>query len=409
MIGPVTTPEPSPQQAQTLADVSQLEPVERTSVRFQSPQFPPAAAIETYFKEARRIRWFSNRGPCYDLLRRRLEGFVGEPANAALVCSGTLGLMVALRACVGFAPRRRDVIVPSFTYIASVSAILWCGLEPVFVDVAPGHWHMDPDQLRVALEERHGAVAAVLACSTFGAAPPTQVRDSWEVICRDADVPLIVDSASGFGSRDEHGQPLGLQGDVEVFSFHATKPLVAGEGGALTSSDPDLVARAVRQSTFGLDADRILTEAPGLNAKMSELTAAVALAALDRFPGALANRQSRAQHIQRDLDQLGFEFQANSRTSASQFVPTLAPTARTRDAALGVARREGVELRTYHEPLHTMEPLCGYRVVGDLETTVDLASRSLSLPLAVDLADASIERLRAVLWTATEIPSGSSR
>src|SRR5439155_9147454 len=98
-------------------------------------------------------------------------------------------------ACLGANPKPREVIVPSFTFIASVSAILWCNLEPVFVDVAPEHWHVDPSQLAAALDSRSSRVAAVLACSTFGAAPPVAVRDAWQVACQDAGVPLIVDSA----------------------------------------------------------------------------------------------------------------------------------------------------------------------------------------------------------------------
>src|SRR5437016_3754582 len=112
-------------------------------VPFQRPQLPSAERIESYFSRAREAHWFSNEGPCVRLLCERLTQYVGDSLRSTAVSSGTLGLMVALRAAVGAEPVHREVIVPSFTYIASVSAILWTGLTPVFVDVAPDHWHVD--------------------------------------------------------------------------------------------------------------------------------------------------------------------------------------------------------------------------------------------------------------------------
>jgi dTDP-4-amino-4,6-dideoxygalactose transaminase len=310
--------------------------------------------------------------------------------------------MVALRAALGAGTTRREVIVPSYTYIASVSAILWTGLVPVFVDVASDHWHLDPDELESALREREGRVGAVLACSTFGCAPPRMVRSAWEQACRRAGVPLIVDSAAGFGSRDELGQPLGGQGVAEVFSFHATKPLAVGEGGAVLCSDPTLSERIARQTKFGLDAERALADEPGLNAKMSEIHAAAALAALDDFDGVLEARAQRSAAIRMGLAEHGFTFQSGCETSAWQFVPALAPSATIRNDILDAASSARVELRTYHEPLHAMAGLSRHRTLGDLPVTRDLAARTLSVPLANDLTEDEIARVRALLTQPAE-------
>jgi dTDP-4-amino-4,6-dideoxygalactose transaminase len=364
-------------------------------VPFQRPQLPKAEHIESYFARSRDAHWFSNEGPCVRLLCDRLNQYVGNQAVA--VSSGTLGLMVALRAATGGASRGQEVIVPSFTYIASVSAILWTGLTPVFVDVAPGHWQLDPEALHAALEQREDRVAAVLACSTFGCAPPRTVCDAWEEACRDADVPLLVDSAAGFGSRDELGQPLGRQGVAEVFSFHATKPLAAGEGGAVFAADQSLVERIAGQTRFGLDARRTLSDEPGLNAKMSEIHAATALAALDDFEHVLNARSRRSTAIRAELTAHGFESQLGCDSSAWQFVPLLAPSSTVREDILRAARLGGVQLRTYHQPLHAMPRLSHYETNGDLAVTRDLATRTISLPLANDLTDDEISRIRMVL------------
>lgn len=375
-------------------------------VPFQRPRLPSADRVERYFKLARDEHWFSNEGPCARLLCDRLTRYVGGSLHCTAVSSGTLGLIVALRAAVGPRSSGREVIVPSFTYIASVSAILWAGLTPVFVDVAPGHWHLDPDQLAAALRERDSRVAAVLACSTFGCAPARSLTHEWERSCRGAGVPLIVDSAAGFGSRDEHDRPLGGQGVAEVFSFHATKPLAVGEGGAVLTSDVLLGERIARQSKFGLNPRRALSEAPGLNAKMSEIHAATALAALDDFDTVLDARASRSAAIRAGLTDEGFEFQSGCESSAWQFVPTLAATAAMRDEILGSAKAARVQLRTYHEPLHLMAALERHERVGDLHVTRDLAARTLSVPLANDLSEDEISRIRAVLMQRAGLPQG---
>jgi dTDP-4-amino-4,6-dideoxygalactose transaminase len=369
-------------------------------VPFQRPQFPATQLIENYFRLAREAHWFSNEGPCVRLLQERVQDLVGGERTCVAVSSGTLGLMVALRAAAEPSCPRRHVLVPSFTYIASVSAIVWSGLEPVFVDVARDHWHLDPDALQGALDARGDDVAAVLACSTFGCAPPVRVREVWEAACASAGVPLVVDSAAGFGSRDEDGAPLGRQGAVEVFSFHATKPLAAGEGGAVLVESGRLAELVAEQTRFGLGRDRQLAGNPGLNAKMSELHAAAALAGLDELEAVLTARSWRARAICDGLHERGFEMQSGRESAAWQFVPLLAPTAAARNRVLDAARAAAVQVRTYHEPLHEMPPLDGYERVGDLAVTRELASRSLSLPLANDLSDEEIERVREVLSAA---------
>jgi dTDP-4-amino-4,6-dideoxygalactose transaminase len=369
-------------------------------VPFQRPTLPAADLVENYFARSRAASWFSNDGPCVTLLRDRLARYVGDGQYCVAVASGTLGLMVALRGAVEASPERRpplEVLVPSFTYIASISAILWSGLQPVFVDVAADHWNIDPVALETALRERSGKVAAVLACSTFGCAPPIAVRNSWEAACAAASIPLVVDSAAGFGSRDESGRPLGRQGIAEVFSFHATKPLAIGEGGAVMTADRELADRIARQTRFGLDGQRELAGSPGLNAKMSEIHAATALAALDGFDEVLSARSRRSRAMREGLVEQGFTFQLGCDGSAWQFVPVLARSPQARDRILREARAGGVQLRTYHEPLHMMPALEGYPRSGDLPVTLDLAGRALSLPLANDLTDDEIARVRSVL------------
>jgi dTDP-4-amino-4,6-dideoxygalactose transaminase len=174
--------------------------------------------------------------------------------------------MLGLRALVGVSGgRRREVLMPSFTFAATINAVLWAGLEPVFLDVEEHSWHLDPARLEHALAIRGGSVAAVLACSTFGVPPSAAHRAAWEDAARAAGVPLLVDSAAGFGATGDDGQVLGRQGDVEVFSFHATKPFAIGEGGLVTTNNDEIAHRMIRLTNFGFEGGLVDTDV-GLNA-----------------------------------------------------------------------------------------------------------------------------------------------
>ncbi|OAI55368.1 hypothetical protein AYO48_03775, partial [Gaiella sp. SCGC AG-212-M14] len=334
-------------------------------IRFQRPSFPAAASIERYFALSREERWFSNRGPCWWLLRERLTDATG--CECVPVANATLGLMVAVAALRQRAPRNaRQALVPSFAFAASAQAAVWNGFEPVFVDVDALHWHVAPDALELALAERAGEIAIVIALSSFGTPPPLEVRHRWEEACAAADVPLLVDSAAGFGARAADDRPIGSQGDAEVVSFHAVKPLAVGEGGAVFTRDPELASEILSLTEFAFDESKAATRLNGINAKMSELTAAVALAALDEFPAALETRRGVAQQLLGELPK-AFLPQLQHELGTWQFVPVAAPSARIRDEVLAAA--DAVEIRTYYSPLHHMPAFAGSQRAGGLGVT----------------------------------------
>jgi dTDP-4-amino-4,6-dideoxygalactose transaminase len=361
---------------------------------------PSAAAIERYFADSREAGWYANGGPCHELLTERIEAYVGGGIHAAPVASGTAGLLVALRAVV---PERRsgrnEVVVPSFTFIATANAIRWAGYEPVFADVDLDHWHLSPESLGAVLEARGDRVAAVLAVSTFGTAPPRAVSEAWRRVADAAGVPLVVDSAAGFGARDESGARLGHQGDLEVFSFHATKPFAVGEGGLVTTADAALADRVRRLMNFDFDTERAPRSADGLNAKLDELHCAVGLAVLDSFDDVLAHRAARAGEMRSALSQAGLAFQTNCATSTWQFLPVLAADDAGRGRIMRTCERVGIEARRYYDPLHAMTPFRD-AVTGDLSATESLRRRQVSLPMSNVLDAAGAERVTATVLAA---------
>jgi dTDP-4-amino-4,6-dideoxygalactose transaminase len=355
------------------------------AIRFQRPELPAAAAVEAYFAKAREERFFSNGGPCFRLLRTRLQERTGT--GCLPVANATLGLIAAISAL-----RRPggEIVLPSFTFYATVQAALWHGLVPRYVDIDPEHWHMDPERLRAALSTD---VALVLGCSAFGTPPEPAVRAAWAASCAERGIPLLIDSAAGFGAVAADGVPVGAQGDAEVVSFHATKPFAVGEGGAVFSADAEVLRRAAEVTNFGLDAERRLARPLALNAKMSEVQAATALAVLDGFDAVLAARRAAADRLRAALADVG-TFQADCERSTWQFVPLLLREPEQRARCLAFAGQR-VELRTYYEPLHRVGVFPRAAGQAPLPVTEHVADRMLSLPMANDLTDAELDVIAA--------------
>ena len=367
----------------------------------QRPQLPPPEAIFDYYRASVDSGWFANGGPCAQLLARRIEERLGGHVFGVPVANCTAGLMAALRAACG-APDagRRLVLTPSFTFTATAGAIEWAGFEPAFVDIEPDGWHLDPVALDEALEHFGSAVAGVLACSTFGSAPTTEQRAAWRAACERHGVPLIVDSAPGFGSVDEHGCPLGAAGDTEVFSFHATKPFACGEGGMVVTADAELAAHVARLVNFGLEPGTRTSTESGFNGKMSELHAATGLAMLDRLDAVLRTRRERAARLHAEIGHDRVAIQRGAAGSAWQFFHGLLPDAAQRARLVELAEPHAVQLRTLHDPPLHRHPAYARHPRRDLTVTEDIAARSVAMPMANDLADDEIARIATLVGAA---------
>lgn len=342
-----------------------------------------------YYSASEQSRWYSNGGPCVRLLESRVGNIVGR--EVVTVANGTLGLVVAL-AALRAAGRVRGpmALVPSFTFTATAAACLWAGMEPVFIDIDPAGWHMDPASLACAVNELGDQVGVIVPVTSFGTPPTDDVARRWHAIADRHGLPLLVDAAATFGARQDDGRSVGALADVVVFSMHATKTFAAGEGGLVCSGDPALVATIRSLVNFGFDADRVVQSPAGINAKLAELPAAAALAALDGLDTVLTARRERAARY-RSLLSPHVTFQLGCSGSTWQFVPALFPSRRARDSALVAAARRNIECRTYYDPLHRFPAYRGVRRVGDLTHTEEVADRILCLPLAPDMLEEDID------------------
>lgn len=365
-----------------------------TKVRFLRPQLPTLEEVGVYYDLAEQARFYSNGGPCEQMLRRRLSAYLGGP-KCVPVDNATAGIISALRAVTDLrgTSARPLVVTPSYTFAATAGAAVVLGFRPLFVDVDPVGWQMDPDALEQALTERSTNIAAVLATHTFGVPPRAEVRDRWVELCERYRVPLVVDAAAGFGSEDVAGTLTGSGAGTHVFSFHATKPFGIGEGGVIVSSDEDVLRYCDAFRQFGF-ADGKVAVVAGINAKMDELHAAMALAVLDRYKHVLSVRRRIAERYQAELEPIGFGFQQGSAGGTWQAGYAQAPTPDVRSALLAAGRRYGVEIKAYYDvPLHRQPAYANCARHSDLAVTDGLAVRAIALPMANDLTDAEIDRV----------------
>lgn len=359
-------------------------------IPFIKPDLPSSIEMGQLYDAIVDSNWFTNFGPMERKLSAQIAEYVGPGIHATTVSNATSGLMLAVAALMGKAPtERRKVLLPSFTFAAGPEALIWCGLEPVFVDI-------DSDTLQPNFQDAQDYVAAhytelagILFCNIFGVGDPDITK--WEELAKQYQLSLIIDSAAGFGSKYVDDYNLGSKGDCEIFSFHATKPFGVGEGGAITSKSAELIARLRTMENFGFNAERQVQDI-GMNAKLQEINAAIGLWQMERLAPMLTLRQRILTTYSNKLKPLGFHIQPNMEKSTVCFVSVVAPSAKVADRLFMDLRENGIEVnRYYNPPLHHQAAFKMYETVGSMPHTNDICQRIISLPAHQDVTDADIK------------------
>lgn len=298
--------------------------------------------------------------------------------HAVGVSSCTTGLVLTYKA----AELTGEVIVPSFTFMATVHPLSWCGLTPVFADVDPYTWNLDPESAEAAITP---STCAIVATHVFG--NPADI-DTLQRLADRRGLRLLFDAAHGFGSL-YRGKPVGKYGLAEVFSCSPTKLLVTGEGGVVSTNDAEIARRIEVGREYG-NPGNYDTEFPGLNARMQEFSAILGLHSL-KMLHENAERRNRLVDLYREglRDVGGIYFQRiapEDRCSYKDFsIRVVADEfGLSRDMLVAALRAEGADTRNYYDPpihLHTayrhLAPL--YR--GRLPVTEMLARECVSLPM----------------------------
>jgi dTDP-4-amino-4,6-dideoxygalactose transaminase len=347
------------------------------------PSLPNVEMISSYWRRIDESRVYSNFGPLNEELTLRLAHYFHvDSDNVLLVSNGTLALQAAVATS---SLERSKWVIPSWTFIATAQAVVSAGSVVEFEDVDPDTWALSPDSNRSA--------SGVIAVAPFG----SQVKlEYWAQESRRH--PVVIDAASCFDSCNDLSL-VNKYNFAVMISLHATKLVTTGEGGVIVGPKA-WIAEMKKWINFGFYGDRIARRT-GTNAKLSEYHAAVGLASLDQWESTRISWMTRLTKLSNGLSQNNILVQP---AIAEGFVTsTLIALFDNQEAKMLLERRllaSEIDSRDWWGAgIHNM-PAFQIALNGDkpkLPVTEDLASRTLGLPMYLDLSDHEIEKILKVV------------
>ncbi|GAB1723118.1 MAG: aminotransferase class I/II-fold pyridoxal phosphate-dependent enzyme [Nitrospira sp. CR1.1] len=338
-------------------------------------------------------RWLTNMGPYSQEFERRISEMLGVKHCIAM-CNGTVALEIAIRA-LGLTG---EVIVPSMTFIATVHALQWQEVTPIFCDIAPGEFHLDPEKVEAMITPR---TTGIIGVHLWGRPCHAEALTR---IAQKRGLKLLFDAAHAFGCS-HNGRMIGNFGNAEVFSFHATKCINTFEGGAIVTNDDELAEKIRLMTNFGFGGtDKVVYI--GTNGKMNEVSAAMGITSLEDFETFIELNRSNYQTYVRELTGIrGLRpvmYDEQERNNYHYVVLELdeAVTAVSRDQVVDILRAENVLARRYFYPgCHNMEPYRSYFPLSQLwlPETERMAKRVLVLPTGAAVTAESIKLIGQII------------
>jgi dTDP-4-amino-4,6-dideoxygalactose transaminase len=343
-------------------------------------------SIEDYQKQLQRVwenEWLTNNGELYKELSSKLKDYLGVNQIIPMT-NGTLPIQIALNAFAN----QGEVITTSFSYVATTASIVWEKCTPVFVDIHPEHLTIDETKIEAAITDK---TTAILATHVYG--NPCAVEEI-EIIAKKHDLKVIYDAAHCFGVRYKE-QSIFNYGDVSTCSFHATKLFHTGEGGALFCQDEVTKQEMYYRHNFGHDGPEQY-HGLGINAKMSELQAAMGLSVLPYMNHILTERQRVCSFYDEHLDftQLSKLKLREGTVWNYSYYPVIFEKEAELLEVKARLEKENIHPRRYFYP--SLEDL-PYVDSSNCPIAKDIASRVLCLPLYVGLNRQSLELITKII------------
>ncbi len=329
-------------------------------------------------------------GPKTEEFESLIAQYVGTK-YAVAVSSGTAALHLIVKA-LGLGPGD-EVLVPSFTFVASANVILYEGATPVFVDIEPDTYNLDPEDLERKVTPR---TKAVMVVDVFG--HPAE----WDEILRISEkhgLKVIDDSCEALGAEYK-GRKLGQFGDAAAFAFYPNKQMTTGEGGIIVTDDPEIarLCRSMRNQGRGEMGSWLEHERLGYNYRMTEMSAALGVSQLSRIEVLLAKRDRVARMYTERLSGLDFVrppvVRPYVRMSWFVYVITLAPGLH-RDRVMAALAEQGIPSRGYFSPIHLqpyIREMLGTRE-GMLPVTEEAARRTIALPFHGNMTEDEVDQV----------------
>jgi dTDP-4-amino-4,6-dideoxygalactose transaminase len=342
------------------------------------PDLPPLEEYISYLKKIWSSHWLTNDGELLQSFEKELVNYLGVP-NIVLTTNGTIALQAALKAL----DLKGEVITTPFTFAATTNVILWEGLTPVFADIDPDTFNIDPEDVERKITDR---TCAILAVHVYG--NPCYV-ERLQKIADQYGLKLIYDAAHAFGVEYK-GRPVLEYGDISVLSFHATKVMNTIEGGALVVRDAKTKETVRLLVNHGIKSEEEVL-LPGTNGKMSEFQAAMGLCNLRTVDKKIQLRENLYNNYKRTLGgirSLKFQTVLASKYNYA-YMPICLENRAMRDGLYDSLIRNDVKPRKYFYPLtvnfdynRSMNLVEKYA----LHTALDVSDRVLCFPLYADLS-----------------------
>ena len=348
------------------------------------PNIGDRNALIARIKSVLDSRWLTNNGPMVQEFESRIAEYV-RVKHVVAVNNATIGLEIAIKA-LGLSG---EVIVPTYTFVATAHALTWLGLKPVFADIDLATHNIDPSSVESVITPQ---TSGIIGVHLWGRPCDT---DRLGEIAEQHGLSIMYDAAHAFGCSHQ-GTMIGNFGACEVFSFHATKFLNSFEGGAIVTNDDGLAERLRLMRNFGFAGpDNVVSE--GTNGKMPEVCAAMGLTSLDAVEDIIAiNQRNYHDYLaaMKNLPGVKLISYDQSERNNFQYIVVEAPDRDVRDRIVDDLHAHGVMARKYFWPgVHNMEP---YRTLypglsDRLPNTGIVADRTLVLPTGQFVDRAVIE------------------
>lgn len=382
--------------ASNLSNQYQL-PIMKKPIYVTQPFLPQLEEFIPYLEKIWDNKILTNGGTFHQQLELALCEYLGVK-HISLFTNGTIALVTALQAL----RITGEVITTPYSFVATAHSLLWNGIKPVFVDVAPNTLNLDPAKIEAAITPH---TTAIMPVHCYG--HPCDV-EAIQKIADNYNLRVIYDAAHAFGVQDEGGSIL-RYGDLSVLSFHATKVFNTFEGGAIICPDAKTKLRVDQLKNFGF-VDELTVVSPGINGKMSEINAAFGLLQLQHIDEALTLRRRIDAAYRAGLTGISGIVclqDAGEKVANYSYFPILVQPEYllSRDALYQKLKTHNIYTRRYFYPLISDFPV--YRSMlsahrDNLTVATDAASKVLCLPIYPNLADFDIKRIIEMVLSGSE-------
>ncbi len=353
-------------------------------MKLKYPVYQPSLSgnEKKYVMECLDSTWISSKGKYINQFEENFSEYLGIKYSAA-VSNGTVALHAALLA-LGIV-KGDEVIVPTFTYIASVNAIHYTGATPVFVDSKEDTWQMDPEDVKKKITSK---TKAVMAVHLYG---DICEMDELVRLCKENNVYLIEDTAEAFGSKYK-GKFAGTFGDISTFSFFGNKTITTGEGGMVSTNSKELYDLVVRLKGQGLAAGKeYFHDIVGFNYRMTNICAAIGCAQLENATDIISRKRKIADWYNNQLSNLPLQLPKELKDVFHTYwmYTVMVDDANKRDKLRAYLKEKGIETRPAFHPAHQM-PMY-YTEGASFPVAESLALKGINLPSYPELNESDVK------------------